>query len=82
MRNFRRCDEETERTLLEFKEVASSHSVIYVDLITISFILTMIIHSYIQKNQLIIFIALITYISFILLYKFITYLFDVWIKID
>ncbi|SDP53033.1 hypothetical protein SAMN05216565_103505 [Litchfieldia salsa] len=80
--NFRNCDEETERTLLEAREVSSCQSIIYADLITISFILTMIIHSYIQKSHLIIFIGIITYLCFILLYKFITLIFDWLVKYE
>ncbi|MBD8068084.1 hypothetical protein [Bacillus sp. PS06] len=82
MSNFRRYDKETERALMEVREVACNHSVMYVDLIMISFILTMIIHSYVQKHHLIIAIAVTTYVIFILLYKMMTALFDYWFKID
>ncbi|WP_078546266.1 hypothetical protein [Litchfieldia alkalitelluris] len=76
MRNKKQIDKDSELILLEVLEISRQKRIIYIDLITVSFLITMIINSYIQKNHLVIFFAAVIYLVLALFYKCYCFIFD------
>lgn len=76
MRTKKQFEKESELILLEVLEISRQKRIVYIDLITISFLISMIINSYLQKNHLIIFITVFIYLFLALFYKFYCFIFE------